>query len=68
MLTDVREQMYESKGIGCYMFRMDDKFVIDATLLGSAARFINHSCEPNCFSRIVTIEGMLAFALAIISD
>ena len=33
------------QGIGCYMFRIDDYDVIDATMHGSAARFINHSCE-----------------------
>jgi hypothetical protein len=33
------------QGIGCYMFRIDDTDVVDATLHGSAARFINHSCE-----------------------
>lgn len=27
------------------MFRIDDYDVIDATLHGNAARFINHSCE-----------------------
>lgn len=44
-LTDKREKHYESKGIGCYMFRIDDNFVVDATMRGNAARFINHSCE-----------------------
>lgn len=39
------------------MFRMDDQGVVDATVMGSAARFINHSCEPNCYSKIVHIEG-----------
>jgi len=60
-LTDKREKFYESKGIGCYMFRMDDIFVVDATMRGSSARFINHSCEPNCYSRIVQIEGVANF-------
>lgn len=46
-----------SKGIGCYMFRIDDYEVVDATVHGNAARFINHSCEPNCFSRVVTVHG-----------
>lgn len=44
-LTDKREKYYESKGIGCYMFRIDDNFVVDATMRGNAARFINHSCD-----------------------
>jgi SET domain-containing protein len=39
------------------MFRIDDDEVIDATMSGNAARFINHSCEPNCFSRVIAIDG-----------
>ncbi len=30
------------------LFSVDDKVVIDATHRGSSARFINHSCAPNC--------------------
>ncbi|KAJ8316293.1 hypothetical protein KUTeg_006307 [Tegillarca granosa] len=56
-LTDKREQYYERKGIGCYMFRIDDQEVVDATLHGSAARFINHSCEPNCYSKVIQVDG-----------
>ena len=33
------------QGIGCYMFRVDGTYVVDATMCGNAARFINHSCE-----------------------
>ena len=44
-LCDIREKFYESKGIGCYMFRIDDDTVVDATMHGNAARFINHSCD-----------------------
>lgn len=29
------------------MFRIDENFVVDATMKGNAARFINHSCEVN---------------------
>ena len=36
---------YLLQGIGCYMFRIDDVEVVDATMKGSAARFINHSCD-----------------------
>ncbi|XP_002740398.1 histone-lysine N-methyltransferase 2B-like, partial [Saccoglossus kowalevskii] len=56
-LTDKREKYYDSKGIGCYMFRIDDYDVVDATMHGNAARFINHSCEPNCFSRVIQVDG-----------
>ncbi|KAH3692518.1 hypothetical protein DPMN_194360 [Dreissena polymorpha] len=56
-LTDVREKYYESKGIGCYMFRIDEFDVVDATMRGSAARFINHSCEPNCYSKVITVDN-----------
>ncbi|KAK2847190.1 hypothetical protein Q5P01_010189 [Channa striata] len=57
VLTDKREKYYDGKGIGCYMFRIDDYEVVDATLHGNAARFINHSCEPNCYSRVITVDG-----------
>ncbi|XP_072324982.1 histone-lysine N-methyltransferase 2B-like isoform X2 [Scyliorhinus torazame] len=57
VLTDKREKYYDSKGIGCYMFRIDDFEVVDATMHGNAARFINHSCEPNCYSRVINVEG-----------
>ena len=39
------------------MFRIDSEVVCDATYQGNVARFINASCEPNCFTKIVTIEG-----------
>ncbi|KAJ3609396.1 hypothetical protein NHX12_023919 [Muraenolepis orangiensis] len=58
VLTDKREKYYDSKGIGCYMFRIDDFDVVDATLRGNAARFINHSCEPNCHSRVINVDGL----------
>ena len=45
ILTDYRERYYDQKGIGCYMFKVDDDVVIDATMRGNAARFINHSCD-----------------------
>jgi hypothetical protein len=37
------------------LFTVDEKTVIDAGVGGNEARFINHSCEPNCES--VTIAG-----------
>ncbi len=31
-----------------FYFHIDDKRVIDAAFGGNAARWINHSCKPNC--------------------
>ncbi len=31
-----------------FLFELDDGRVIDAGVRGNAARWINHSCEPNC--------------------
>lgn len=30
------------------LFRVDDNIVLDAAVGGNDARFINHSCDPNC--------------------
>ncbi|OEL35786.1 Histone-lysine N-methyltransferase ATX2 [Dichanthelium oligosanthes] len=58
-ISDIRERrIYNSLvGAGTYMFRIDDERVIDATRAGSIAHLINHSCEPNCYSRAITVLG-----------
>ncbi|KAJ0989001.1 hypothetical protein J5N97_007357 [Dioscorea zingiberensis] len=58
-IADIREHsIYNALvGAGTYMFRIDDERVIDATRAGSIAHLINHSCEPNCFSRMITVNG-----------
>ncbi|KAL9238476.1 hypothetical protein vseg_012892 [Gypsophila vaccaria] len=57
-ISDIREREYEKMGIGSsYLFRLDDGYVVDATKRGGIARFINHSCEPNCYTKTVTVDG-----------
>ncbi|KAI9907970.1 hypothetical protein PsorP6_004642 [Peronosclerospora sorghi] len=57
-VADERERRYEEQGVGsCYMFRLDENTIIDATRCGNLARFINHSCDPKAFARIVAVEG-----------
>lgn len=41
---------------GIYMFRLDEDRVVDATLSGGLARYINHSCNPNCRTEIVEVD------------
>ena len=31
-----------------FLFTLNDKYVIDANVGGNVARWINHSCDPNC--------------------
>lgn len=61
-IADVRERHYEQMGIGSsYLFRVDGEQVIDATVKGNHARFINHSCEVQTRHRYkgyVSLDGM----------
>ena len=43
-VADLREAQYARRGLGCYMFALDDGRIIDATQRGNVARYINHSC------------------------
>jgi len=55
-VANAREKQYESQNRGIYMFRLDENRVIDATLTGGLARYINHSCNPNCVTEVVDVD------------
>lgn len=52
-VADAREKIYQWHRIQDYQFRVDDALVVDATLRGCDGRYINHNCNPNCFSKII---------------
>lgn len=57
-VADMREIKYDKQGVGSsYLFRMMDDEIVDATKKGGIARFINHSCDPNCTAKIIKVEG-----------
>jgi len=48
-----RQERARRGGDGCiYIFELNTRVDIDGSVLWNTARYINHSCEPNCESQI----------------
>ncbi|KAL6296703.1 hypothetical protein ACE6H2_004845 [Prunus campanulata] len=61
-VADKRENEYQSgKKLqyksACYFFRIDKEHIIDATCKGGIARFVNHSCVPNCVAKVISVRN-----------
>ncbi|KAF6147632.1 hypothetical protein GIB67_031623, partial [Kingdonia uniflora] len=61
-VADKREIEYQTATIfqyksACYFFRIDNEHIIDATLKGGIARFVNHSCLPNCIAKVISVRN-----------
>jgi SET domain-containing protein len=50
--SEAREDRYLSKGC-IWVFRVNRHWSRDAAVGGNVARFINHSCRPNCWIDVV---------------
>ncbi|EEC47205.1 predicted protein [Phaeodactylum tricornutum CCAP 1055/1] len=58
-VAEKRDKQYDASKIGSdYMFRIDGSGVCDATKQGNVARFVNASCNPNCYTKIITLDGI----------
>ena len=58
---DRLEQTKENKCV--YMMNSERGEVIDPTKKGNLARFVNHSCQPNCATQKWLVNGETAIAL-----
>jgi hypothetical protein len=62
--ADRRYEQKDADDAHTFLFIVDARTVIDAGVDGNEARFVNHSCEPNCESviedRRVFIEALRA--------
>jgi SET domain-containing protein len=56
--TAVERDNLDAPDYSCYIFQIDDDIFIDARLVEHPAKYINHSCEPNCS---IWREGTRAF-------
>ncbi|XP_030481904.2 uncharacterized protein LOC115698826 isoform X2 [Cannabis sativa] len=61
-VADKRENEYQSGRklqykSACYFFRIDKEHIIDATCRGGIARFVNHSCLPNCVAKVISVRN-----------
>ncbi|MBN1208776.1 MAG: SET domain-containing protein-lysine N-methyltransferase [Myxococcaceae bacterium] len=45
-----------------FLFTLDEKTVLDAAVGGNEARFINHSCDPNC-QALIEDDRIFIYAL-----
>jgi histone-lysine N-methyltransferase SETD1 len=68
-VADLREAKYDMQGVGSsYLFRIDEDTVIDATKMGGIARFINHSCTPNCTAKIIRVDNSKRIVIYALRD
>lgn len=68
-VADLREERYDKQGIGSsYLFRLVEDEIVDATKKGGIARFINHSCSPNCTAKIIKVEGTRRIVIYAMKD
>lgn len=51
-----------------YVMQIENNEVIDPTHSGNVARFINHSCDPNCQTRKWTILNEVCVGIFTIKD
>ncbi|XP_055375001.1 nuclear receptor binding SET domain protein isoform X2 [Condylostylus longicornis] len=57
------EEKQKEKDSHYYFFSIESNLTIDAGPKGNLARFMNHSCEPNCEPQMWTVNGVKRIGL-----
>ncbi len=65
---EFRSRLRSKQTQNFYFMKYDKGLYIDAEKKGNMARFINHSCNPNCETRVIIVKGNRRICLFAIRD